>query len=293
MIHLQGTGTAIVTPFRESGEVDEDGLRALVTFQEENGVDFIVPVGTTGESATLSHTEHLKVIKIVVDQAKRAKVVAGAGSNSTSEAIHLSKGAMDLGVSAILSISPYYNKPTQKGLIKHYEAITKAVDASFIVYNVPGRTGSNINPSTVLKLAENPNIIGIKEASGNMSQIMAILEKAPKGFSVVSGDDALTFPIMALGGKGVISVASNVAPSMVSSMVRNALEGKWEDARKQHFKLLPLFTNLFLETNPIPVKTALRMMGKPAGVFRLPLCEMEPSNQEVLRKTLADLGLLK
>ncbi|MDD1748144.1 MAG: 4-hydroxy-tetrahydrodipicolinate synthase [Methanomassiliicoccales archaeon] len=293
MIHLQGTGTAIVTPFKEGGEVDEEGLRSLVTFQEENGVDFIVPVGTTGESATLSHTEHLKVIKIVVDQAKRAKVVAGAGSNSTSEAIHLSKGARDLGVSAILSISPYYNKPTQKGLIKHYEAITKAVDAPFIVYNVPGRTGSNINPSTVLKLAENPNIIGVKEASGNMSQIMAILERAPKGFSVVSGDDALTFPIMALGGRGVISVASNVAPSQVSSMVRDALDGRWEESRKQHFRLLPLFTNLFLETNPIPVKTALRMMGMPAGVFRLPLCEMEPSNQEVLRKTLADLGLLK
>ena len=293
MIHLQGTGTAIVTPFKEGGEVDEEGLRSLVTFQEENGVDFIVPVGTTGESATLSHTEHLKVIKIVVDQAKRAKVVAGAGSNSTSEAIHLSKGARDLGVSAILSISPYYNKPTQKGLIKHYEAITKAVDAPFIVYNVPGRTGSNINPSTVLKLAENPNIIGVKEASGNMSQIMAILERAPKGFSVVSGDDALTFPIMALGGRGVISVASNVAPSQVSSMVRDALDGRWEESRKQHFRLLPLFTNLFLETNPIPVKTGLRMMGMPAGVFRLPLCEMEPSNQEVLRKTLADLGLLK
>jgi 4-hydroxy-tetrahydrodipicolinate synthase len=290
---IQGTATAIVTPFRENGEVDEDGLRTLVTFQEENGVDYIVPVGTTGESATLSHAEHLKVIKIVVDQVKKAKVIAGAGSNSTSEAIHLSKGAKDLGVFAILSISPYYNKPTQKGLLKHYDAITNAVDIPFIVYNVPGRTGSNINPATVLKLSENPNIVGIKEASGNMAQIMSILEKVPKGFSVISGDDALTFPIMALGGKGVISVASNVAPSHVSSMVRHALEGRWEEARREHFKLLPLFTNLFLETNPIPVKTALRMMGKPAGSFRLPLCEMEPSNQEVLRKTLADLGLLK
>jgi 4-hydroxy-tetrahydrodipicolinate synthase len=290
---IQGTATAIVTPFRENGEVDEDGLRTLVTFQEENGVDYIVPVGTTGESATLSHAEHLKVIKIVVDQVKKAKVIAGAGSNSTSEAIHLSKGAKDLGVFAILSISPYYNKPTQKGLLKHYDAITNAVDIPFVVYNVPGRTGSNINPATVLKLSENPNIVGIKEASGNMAQIMSILEKVPKGFSVISGDDALTFPIMALGGKGVISVASNVAPSHVSSMVRHALEGRWEEARREHFKLLPLFTNLFLETNPIPVKTALRMMGKPAGSFRLPLCEMEPSNQEVLRKTLADLGLLK
>ncbi len=289
---IQGTATAIVTPFKESGEIDEEGLRNLVAFQEDNGVNYIVPVGTTGESATLSHPEHLKVIKIVVDQAKKAKVIAGAGSNSTNEAIHLSKGAKDLGVSAILSISPYYNKPTQKGLLKHYEAITKAVDVPIIVYNVPGRTGSNINPPTVLKLAENPNIVAIKEASGNMSQIMSILERAPKGFSVISGDDALTFPIMALGGKGVISVASNVAPSYVSSMVRHALEGRWEEARKEHFKLLPLFANLFLESNPIPVKTALRMMGRPAGSFRLPLCEMEPSNQEVLRKTLADLGLL-
>lgn len=290
---IQGAATAIVTPFKENGELDEDGLRALVCFQEENGVDYIVPVGTTGESATLSHAEHLKVIRIVMDQAKRAKVIAGAGSNSTSEAVHLSKGAKDLGVHAILSISPYYNKPTQKGLIKHYEAIAKAVDLPVIVYNVPGRTGSNINPSTVLKLAETPNIVGIKEASGNMAQIMGILEKAPKDFSVISGDDAWTYPIIALGGKGVISVASNVAPSMVSSMVKHALAGRWEEARREHFRLLPLFTNLFLETNPIPVKTALRMMGKPAGSFRLPLCEMEPSNQEVLRKTLTDLGLLK
>jgi len=290
---IQGSATAIVTPFKENGELDEDGLRALIGYQEENGIDYIVPVGTTGESATLSHAEHLKVISIVMDQARKAKVIAGAGSNSTSEAIHLSKGAKDLGVHAILSISPYYNKPTQKGLVKHYEAIARAVDLPIIVYNVPGRTGSNINPSTVLKLAETPNIVAIKEASGNMGQIMAILEKAPKGFVVMSGDDALTFPIMALGGKGVISVASNVAPGMVSSMVRHALEGRWEEARKEHFRLLPLFGHLFLETNPIPVKTALRMMGRPGGSFRLPLCEMEPANQEILRKTLADLGLVK
>ncbi|MCU0861705.1 MAG: 4-hydroxy-tetrahydrodipicolinate synthase [Methanomassiliicoccales archaeon] len=290
---IQGTATAIVTPFKPNGELDEQGLRELVSFQESNGVDYIVPVGTTGESATLTHAEHLQVIRIAMDQAKKAKVIAGAGSNSTSEAIHLSKGARDLGVHAILSISPYYNKPTQAGLVKHYEAISKAVDVPIVVYNVPGRTGGNINPPTVLKLAEMPNIVAIKEASGNMSQIMAILERAPKGFSVISGDDALTFPIMALGGKGVISVASNVAPGHVSSMVRHALEGRWEEARKEHFKLLPLFNHLFLETNPIPVKTGLRMMGKPSGAFRLPLCDMDPNNQETLRKTMAALGLVK
>ena len=290
---IQGAATAIVTPFKENGELDEEGLRALVSYQEEGGIDYIVPVGTTGESATLTHQEHLKVISVVMDQVKRAKVIAGAGSNSTTEAVQLSKGARDLGVHAILSISPYYNKPTQNGLVHHYQAIAKAAGIPVIVYNVPGRTGSNINPATVLKLAETPNIVGIKEASGNLAQVMAILEGAPEGFSVISGEDALTFPIMALGGKGVISVASNVAPSMVSSMVRHALAGEWEEARKEHFRLLPLFTNLFLETNPIPVKTALRMMGRPAGAFRLPLCEMEPSNQEMLRKTLAELGLLK
>ncbi|MEM0449272.1 MAG: 4-hydroxy-tetrahydrodipicolinate synthase [Methanomassiliicoccales archaeon] len=290
---IQGTATAIVTPFKANGEIDAEGLKELVAFQESNGIDYIVPVGTTGESATLSHAEHLQVIRIVMESVKRAKVIAGAGSNSTSEAIHLSKGAMDLGVHGILSISPYYNKPTQTGLIKHYEAIAKAVDIPIIVYNVPGRTAGNINPPTVLKLAETPNIVGIKEASGNMAQIMAILEKAPKGFSVMSGDDALTFPIMALGGKGVISVASNIIPDRVSSMVRHALNGEWDEARKEHFRLLPLFNHLFIETNPIPVKTALRMMGKPAGSFRLPLCDMEPANQEILRRTMVALGLIK
>jgi 4-hydroxy-tetrahydrodipicolinate synthase len=289
---IQGCATALVTPFTAKGELDEDGLRQLVTFQEENGVDYLVPCGTTGESATLSHTEHLKVISIVIDQAKKAKVIAGAGSNSTSEAVHLSKGAKDLGAHAILSISPYYNKPTQKGIVKHYETIATAVDIPVIVYNVPGRTGSNINPPTVVQLARIPNIVGIKEASGNVGQIMSILAQVPKGFCVLSGDDALTFPIMAMGGNGVISVTSNIDPRSVSSMVHFALMGRWEEARKEHFKLLPLFNGLFIETNPIPVKTALRLMGKPGGPFRLPLCDLDPANQEVLRKTLADQGLI-
>ncbi|HTY47053.1 MAG TPA: 4-hydroxy-tetrahydrodipicolinate synthase [Methanomassiliicoccales archaeon] len=289
---IQGSATALVTPFKDNGDLDEEGLRALVDFQDSNGTDYIVPCGTTGESATLTHAEHLKVIKIVMDQVKRAKVIAGAGSNATHEAIHLSKGAKDMGVHAILSISPYYNKPSQKGIIKHYQAIAAAVDIPVIVYNVPGRTGSNINASTILKLAETPNIVAVKEASGNIGQIMSIIGGAPKGFSVISGDDALTYPMLALGGKGVISVASNVMPKEVSRMVHAAFEGRWDESRALHYRMLPLFNNLFVESNPIPVKTALRLMGKPAGAFRLPLCDLEPANLEIVRKTLADLGLL-
>jgi 4-hydroxy-tetrahydrodipicolinate synthase len=197
-----------------------------------------------------------------------------------------------MGAKAILSISPYYNKPTQRGIIKHYEAIADAADIPIIVYNVPSRTGSNILPATVLKLAAHPNIIGVKEASGNIGQIMAILANAPKGFSVMSGDDAMTFPMMSLGGNGVISVASNVAPKEVCLMVHSALDGDWLEARKQHFHLLDLFNNLFIETNPIPVKTALRLMGRTSGTFRLPLCDMEPANLEILRKTLDQIGLI-
>jgi 4-hydroxy-tetrahydrodipicolinate synthase len=289
---IQGCATALVTPFDHAGELDEEGLRELVSFQEANGVDYIVPCGTTGESATLTHDEHLRVIRIVIDQVKRAKVIAGAGSNATSEAIHLSKGAEDLGAHAILSISPYYNKPTQKGLLKHYEAVAKAIDIPLIVYNVPGRTSSNIAPATVLKMAETPNIVGIKEASGNLPQIMAILAGAPKDFSVISGDDILTYPMMALGAKGVISVASNIIPKEVSDMVRYAMAKDWDRAREAHFRMLPLFTNLFIETNPIPVKTALRLMGKPSGAFRLPLCDMEPGNLDILKKTLAQVGVV-
>jgi len=282
----------MITPFKENGELDEDGIRELVAMQEREGVDAIVPCGTTGESATLSHKEHLRVIQIVMETKKRAKIIAGAGSNATHEAIHLTKGAKDLGVDAVLSISPYYNKPTQKGLYRHYEAIAKAVDIPIIVYNVPGRTGCNILPSTIKKMSDIPNIVGVKEASGNMDQIMQIIRDVPPSFDVLSGDDGLTFPLMAAGCKGVISVASNVAPRMVSDMVHHMLKGELVQARELHYKLMPLFKNLFLETNPIPVKTAMRMMKRPSGVFRLPLCDMEPANAEILRATLADMKLL-
>jgi 4-hydroxy-tetrahydrodipicolinate synthase len=288
---FSGCATALITPFKENGELDEDGVRRLVEFQEQGGVDAIVPCGTTGESATLTHKEHLKVIQIVMETKKRAKVFAGAGSNATHEAVHLTKGAKDLGVDGILSISPYYNKPTQNGLFKHYEAIAKA-DIPIIVYNVPGRTGTNIAPATIKRLSQVPNIVGVKEASGNMDQIMQILADVRPDFDVISGDDALTLAIMSLGGKGVISVASNIVPSLVTQMVHHARDGDFTKARDIHFRLLPLFKNLFVETNPIPVKTAMRMLGRPSGTFRLPLCEMEHANAEVVRRTLADMKLL-
>ncbi|MEM2979461.1 MAG: 4-hydroxy-tetrahydrodipicolinate synthase [Methanomassiliicoccales archaeon] len=286
-----GCATAIITPFRQDGSIDEEGLRELINFQEEHGIDAIVPCGTTGESATLSHEEHIRVIEIVVDQARKAKVIAGAGSNSTQEAIFLSKAAKDLGADAILSISPYYNKPTQRGIYEHYEKIARSVDIPIIIYNVPSRTSSNIEVATVAKLAEISNIVGIKEASGNIVQVMSIIAQTPKSFTVFSGDDILTFSMMTLGAKGVISVASNVAPLMVKKMVDCLLSGKWEDARHLHYKLMPLFRTLFIETNPIPVKTALRLMGKPAGVFRLPLCDMSGANLEILKNTLRELGI--
>ena len=289
---FKGCATAIITPFREDGEVDEEGLRELVRAQEKAGIDAIVPCGTTGESATLSHKEHLKVIGIVREETKRAKVIAGAGSNATHEAIHLSKGAKDLGVDGVLLISPYYNKPNQKGIYRHYEAIAKAVDVPIVVYNVPSRTSSNIAAATLKRLAEIPNIVGVKEASGNMSQIMSILASAPSHFSVFSGDDLVTYPLMTMGAQGVISVTSNIVPKMMVDMTHAALEGDWAKAKALHFKMLPLFNDLFLDTNPIPVKTALRMMGMPSGVFRLPLCDMEAATTEVLRKTLTDLKLL-
>jgi len=289
---FKGCATALITPFTKDGKIDEQGLRELVDFQESQGVKVIVPCGTTGESATLTHEEHLKVIEIVVDQVKKGKVIAGAGSNATHEAVKLSKGAQDRGAVGILSISPYYNKPTQKGIFEHYKTVAGAIDVPLIIYNVPGRTSSNIEVSTVLKLAKVPNIVGIKEASGNIVQIMSLLAQAPKEFNVFSGDDALTFPMMTMGARGVISVASNVAPKMVNTMADRLLSDRLEQARRLHFRLLPLFKNLFIETNPIPVKTSVRLMGKPAGPFRLPLCEMDPTNLEILKHTLTDLGVI-
>ncbi len=286
-----GTGTALITPFGKDRKIDEEALRRLVNFQEENGVDVLIPCGSTGESATLSHEEHIHVIEIVRDEAKKAKILAGAGSNSTSEAVMLSKGAEDLGVDGILSISPYYIKPTQEGLYQHYKAIQEAIDIPVIVYNVPGRTSTNVNVDTILRLAELPGIAGVKEASGNFSQIMDILANKPADFEVLSGDDGLTLGLLCLGADGVISVASNCCPGLLSNMVRSARSGDVSTAREIHERLLPLFSALFCESNPIPIKYAMGRMGFGDGVPRLPLTELSDRGKAILDPVLDSLGL--
>ena len=286
-----GTGTALITPFSKDGSVDEEALRRLVNFQEENGVNTLVPCGSTGESAMMSYEEHLRVISIVVDEAKKAKVLAGAGSNCTSEAVILSKKAEDLGADGILSISPYYVKPTQEGIYLHYKAIEEAVDCPIIVYNIPGRTGSNITVDTLLRLAELPGIVGVKEASGNMSQIQNIIARRPKGFEVLSGDDSITLALMSMGADGVISVASNCCPGLVSEMVNNAQSDKFEIAKSIHNKLLPLFGALFCESNPIPIKYVMGTMGYGNGCPRLPLTPLSENGRAILDPILKDLGI--
>jgi len=288
---FRGTGTALVTPFSKDGSIDEDALRRLVRFQEENGVDVLLPCGSTGESAMLSHEEHIHVVEIVRDEAKKAKVLAGAGSNCTSEAVMLSKKAEDLGVDGILSISPYYVKPTQEGLYRHYEAIQEAVDIPVVVYNVPGRTATNITVDTLMKLAELPGIAGVKEASGNMMQIMEILRRRPDDFEVLSGDDGLTLGLISLGADGVLSVASNCCPKLVSTMVRSAIEGDIPAARDIHERLLPLFSALFCESNPIPIQYTMGKMGFGNGEPRLPLTPLSENGRAILDPVLKSLGI--
>lgn len=286
-----GTGTALITPFAKDGSVDEEALRRLVNFQEDNGVNTLIPCGSTGESAMMSYEEHLHVISVVIDEAKKAKVLAGAGSNCTEEAVNLSKKAEDLGADGILSISPYYVKPTQEGIYLHYKAIEEAVDCPIIVYNIPGRTGSNITVDTMLRLAELPGIVGVKEASGNMAQIQNIIARRPEGFEVISGDDSITLALMSMGADGVISVASNCCPGLVSEMVNNAQSNKFEIAKSIHNKLLPLFGALFCESNPIPIKYVMGTMGYGNGCPRLPLTPLSESGKKVLDPILRDLGI--
>ncbi|MBP5685112.1 MAG: 4-hydroxy-tetrahydrodipicolinate synthase [Candidatus Methanomethylophilaceae archaeon] len=286
-----GTGTALITPFAKDGTIDEEALRRLVNFQEENGVDVLIPCGSTGESAMLSHEEHIHVVEIVRDEAKKAKILAGAGSNCTSEAVMLSKSAEDLGVDGILSISPYYVKPTQEGLYQHYKAIQDAIDIPVIVYNVPGRTSTNVNVETILRLAELPGITGVKEASGNFSQIMNILANKPDDFEVLSGDDGLTLGLLCLGADGVISVASNCCPGLLSNMVSSARNGDVGTAREIHERLLPLFSALFCESNPIPIKYAMGRMGFGNGKPRLPLTELSDKGKSILDPVLDSLGI--
>ena len=283
--------TAIITPFNKDGSIDENSLRKLVAFQEENGVEALVPCGSTGESATLSFDEHVRVVEIVVDESKKAKVIAGAGSNSTSEAIALSKRAENAGADGILSISPYYNKPTQEGIFRHYEAISNAIGIPLILYNVPGRTGSNVSSETTLRLAELPGVAGIKEASGDLEQIRRILDGRPKDFSLLSGDDALTYRMMGMGCDGSISVASNCVPGRVVKMIDLCLAGNMDEALSIHKELLPLFDTLFLETNPIPIKHIMHVLGYGSGTLRLPLTELTEKNRSIVDAFIKSMRL--
>jgi 4-hydroxy-tetrahydrodipicolinate synthase len=290
---IGGAIVAVVTPFKK-GLIDEAGLRNLIEFQLANGTHGIVPCGTTGESPTLSHKEHERVVEITIEQtARRVPVIAGTGSNSTEEAISLTRHAKNAGADAALMISPYYNKPTQEGIYRHFEQVARVVDIPIIVYNIPGRTASNIEPSTMARLAKIDNIVGVKEASGSMKQITDIIAMCPDDFIVVSGEDFLTFPLMCVGGKGVISVVSNVAPREMADLCNLYSEGRIDESRKLYYKLLPLLHILFIETNPAPVKAALAMMNRiESEEVRLPLVTITESSKEKVRKVLEAQGLL-
>ena len=291
---FQGTGTAMITPFKADGTIDEKALRRFVDFQIDGGVDMLLPCGTTGEGATLDEQETDRVIQIVIEQAKRrVPVIAGAGSNSTAKAVQITKRAKKAGADGVLSVGPYYNKPTQQGFYEHFKAIAEAENMPVIVYNVPGRTGSNIEPKTMLRLAEIPNIVAVKEASGNIGQIMEIIREAPRDFRVLCGDDAMALPVIAVGGDGIVSVVSNEAPSMMSEMIDAALDGHLEKAKELHYKLLPLMNINFIESNPIPVKAALAMMGLIEENYRLPLVRIGAANREKLAKVVEEVGLLQ
>ena len=292
---FQGTATALVTPFKKDGSVDEPALRELVEFQVKAGIEALVPVGSTGEGATLSESEQAFVIETVVDQVNgRVPVIGGASSNATSRAVALARQVKECRADAILSVAPFYNKPTQEGIFRHFSAIAEAVEIPIVIYNVPGRTASNIEPATVLRLAHDvPFIAGVKEASGNLAQIMHILDGRPEGFGVWSGDDNLAFPLVALGADGIISVASNEVPGLFSEMIRMALKGKFLKARELHYKLLPLMNINFIESNPIPVKSALAMMGLIEEHIRLPLVPLSEGNRPKLEAVLRQLELVK
>lgn len=287
-----GSLVAIVTPFRK-GRVDEQALGDLIEFHISKGTNGIVPCGTTGESATLSQEEHERVVAFTVEAVNhRVPVIAGTGSNSTEEAIVFTKHAKQVGSDAALLITPYYNKPTQEGLFQHYSIIAKAVDLPLILYNIPGRTCVNMMPTTVARLAKISSIIGIKEGSGSLQQVSDIIQQCGDRVTVLSGDDPLTLPMMAIGAKGVITVTANIVPADMAAMVQAALEGHMDRAKALHYKMAPLFTALFYETNPIPVKEALAMMNKIDGELRLPLSPMAPDNRERLRQVMKDYGLL-
>jgi len=291
---FRGTGTAIVTPFKKDGSLDEETLRRFVDFQIKGGVEAIVPLGTTGEYPTLSQKEQQRVIEIVVEQTnKRVKVFAGAGSNNTVEVIEKAKFAKHIGADAALVVGPYYNRPTQNGYFQHFRAVADAVDIPLIIYNVPGRTSGNIEAATMLRMAEEiPNVIMAKEASGNMAQVMEIARNMPKHFSLLSGDDSLAYSIIALGGDGCISVASNEVPKEYSNLMRLCLKGEWTEALRLQYRLLPLMNINFIESSPIPAKAALAMMGMMEETVRLPLVPLTEPSRVKLKNILAELKLV-
>jgi 4-hydroxy-tetrahydrodipicolinate synthase len=290
---FQGTGTAIVTPFRKDGSIDEPALRRLVDLQVRGGIDMLFPCGTTGEGATLEPEEADRVLNIVIQETRgRALVIFGAGSNSTAKAAYGAERAKRLGADGVLSVGPYYNKPTQSGFYEHFKAVAE-VGCPVIVYNVPSRTGSNIEASTMLRIAQLPNIVATKEASGNLGQMMEIIRNRPPEFRILSGDDALALPLISVGGDGLVSVISNEAPALVSQLVDFALEGDFKRARELQYRLLPLMNANFVESNPIPVKAVLAMMGLIEENYRLPMVPLSASHRSPLQKIVEDLGLIQ
>lgn len=292
-LYFRGLGVALVTPFSEDLSIDIQSFRKHIEFQIENGVKLLIPAGTTGESVTMSVEEQLLVIQETVKAAKdRAKILAGVGGNNTAEVVIRAQAVLELGIDGILSSSPAYNKPTQQGLVEHYRTLAGQVDSPIVIYNVPGRTSSNVLPETVLKLAEIKNIVGIKESSADFDQVMSLLKDRPRGFSILSGEDNLTFPLIAAGADGVISVVANQAPRLMSEMVEASLAGEYDKARDLHYHLLPLMRANFLETNPIPVKAALEMMGRMKARYRLPLVPLSPEVAPKLQEALHQAGLI-
>jgi 4-hydroxy-tetrahydrodipicolinate synthase len=292
-MQLRGCGTALVTPFKKDGALDEAALRLLVEWQVASGIDFLVPCGTTGETPTLTESEWLRVIDITIEVVNgRVPIVAGATSNNTEDAIAKAKKITARRIDVILTASPYYNKPTQEGQFQHFQAIARAVNKPLMLYNVPGRTGANIEPATLVRLAKINNIIAVKEASGSMVQIAEVLNLVPESFLVFSGDDAITLPVISLGGVGIVSVASNVVPGELSKMTRAALNNDWTTARKLHRKYLPLVQALFIESNPMPVKAVLAMMGRIEESYRLPMVSVKGQTKERLRIVAEEIGLL-
>ncbi len=289
-----GVGTALVTPFTASGEVDYQTLRRLARRQRDGGVQFLVPCGTTGENPTLSHDERVRIVETLADEVGGSlPILAGAGGYDTREVIHLAGLMRQAGASGLLSVTPYYNKPTQEGLVLHYRAIAESTDLPIVVYNVPGRTGVNVEPATLARLAQVPTIVGVKEASGNISQMIEICRVVPRDFLVLSGDDAITLPLMAIGGHGVISVASNEIPADMVAMVGAAARGDFAAARAVHDRILPLMQVNFVEANPIPVKAALAAMGLIEEAYRLPMCPPRPDSRDRIVRVLQELGLIK